>query len=485
MGLLDAMIYGVRDILSAGVTVTRRSKVNFGTGLTAVDNAIEGRTDVSLTATPFSAPTGTGYLTVVAGVLQAAAATIGSGGAAFLATPSSANLATFVTDETGTGLLVFNNAPRLVTPSIWNPAVTFRYIFAGSAIVANRTTTLPLLGADDTFVFANHTQTLTGKTIDGATNALTVRIASDVSGLGSGMATFLTAPSSANLSATMTDKTGTGLCAFGTAPTFKTTINLNNPANTFKYVFTPSAILADRTITIPLLAANDVMVLEAFAQTLTSKTISGAVYVSIGTNPAASGGIRLPNGDGVYVRNAANSADLPIGIIDSSNNLLLGNQTAIQATRLWGAASVGMSTGSDTSYALLDAAGATLTLFNAKLVIGKAIIGDSAQSSPYGINGVAAQAMADANQTAAAAVYCLGTIKTTGAITANRTLTLPAATDALAYTKWINNTCTGAFGIVISAAGAGTTITVANARSALVLIDSRGVTRLTADSVLT
>jgi hypothetical protein len=43
---------------------------------------------------------------------------LGTGVAAFLATPSSANLAAAVTDETGTGSLVFANTPTLVTPDI-------------------------------------------------------------------------------------------------------------------------------------------------------------------------------------------------------------------------------------------------------------------------------------------------------------------------------------------------------------------------------
>lgn len=38
--------------------------------------------------------------------------------ATFFATPSSANLATAMTDETGSGLLVFNNTPTLITPII-------------------------------------------------------------------------------------------------------------------------------------------------------------------------------------------------------------------------------------------------------------------------------------------------------------------------------------------------------------------------------
>ena len=101
--------------------------------------------------------------------------------------------------------------------------------------------------------------------------------------------------------------------------------------------------------------------------------------------------------------------------------------------------------------------------------------------SNYGVHGVGTQAMGDTNRTPAASVYQYGTIKTTGALTANRNLTLPAQTDATAVTKWINNSCTGSFSVVVGDGGAGTTVTVGNGKSALVLFDSRGATRLTAD----
>lgn len=73
--------------------------------------------------------------------------TLGTGVATFLATPSSANLKTAVTDETGSGALVFATSPTLVTPTLgvasatsisfgnealsaydegtWTPAMTF------------------------------------------------------------------------------------------------------------------------------------------------------------------------------------------------------------------------------------------------------------------------------------------------------------------------------------------------------------------------
>jgi hypothetical protein len=46
----------------------------------------------------------------------------GAGVADFLGTPSSANLATAVTDETGTGALVFGTSPALTTPNIGVPS---------------------------------------------------------------------------------------------------------------------------------------------------------------------------------------------------------------------------------------------------------------------------------------------------------------------------------------------------------------------------
>jgi hypothetical protein len=47
---------------------------------------------------------------------------LGTGVATFLGTPSSANLAAAVSDETGTGALVFANSPTLVTPALGTPA---------------------------------------------------------------------------------------------------------------------------------------------------------------------------------------------------------------------------------------------------------------------------------------------------------------------------------------------------------------------------
>ena len=51
------------------------------------------------------------------------------------------------------------------------------------------------------------------------TNCTGLPVATGVSGLGSGVATFLATPSSANLASAVTGETGSGALVFGTAPT--------------------------------------------------------------------------------------------------------------------------------------------------------------------------------------------------------------------------------------------------------------------------
>jgi len=80
----------------------------------------------------------------------------------------------------------------------------------------------------------NTTQTLTNKTLvdpilgtptsGTLTNCTGLPIASGVSNLGTGVATFLTTPSSANLLAALTDETGTGANVFANTPTLVTPV---------------------------------------------------------------------------------------------------------------------------------------------------------------------------------------------------------------------------------------------------------------------
>jgi hypothetical protein len=90
---------------------------------------------------------------------------------------------------------------------------------------------------DDNFATLAGTETLTNKTLTSPTlttpalgtpasgtmtNVTGLPVATGISGLGTGVATFLATPSSANLAAALTDEAGSGTVAFTTSPTFVT-----------------------------------------------------------------------------------------------------------------------------------------------------------------------------------------------------------------------------------------------------------------------
>jgi len=64
-------------------------------------------------------------------------------------------------------------------------------------------------------------------------------------------------------------------------------LDVRNPANTFSYSITGSAITAARAITLPLLTADDTIVVLALAQTLTNKTINATNNTITDTSTAA------------------------------------------------------------------------------------------------------------------------------------------------------------------------------------------------------
>ena len=115
----------------------------------------------------------------------------GTGVATFLGTPSSANLAASITDETGSGSLVFATSPTLVTPALGTP----------SALVGT-----------------NITGTASGLTSGNVTtNANLTGMITSV-----GNAASLGSFTSANLATALTDETGSGAAVFATSPTLVT-----------------------------------------------------------------------------------------------------------------------------------------------------------------------------------------------------------------------------------------------------------------------
>jgi hypothetical protein len=100
----------------------------------------------------------------------------------YTALATSAGLRAILSDETGTGAAVFATSPTLVTPLLGTPT---------SGVLTN-CTGLP--------------------------------VSTGISGLASGIATFLATPSSANLISAITDETGTGALVFANTPTLVTPV---------------------------------------------------------------------------------------------------------------------------------------------------------------------------------------------------------------------------------------------------------------------
>ena len=82
-----------------------------------VDNLFKNRTLVA----PALGTPASGNLSNCTALPLTSVTGLGANVATFLATPSSANLASAVTDETGSGALVFANTPTLVTPILGTP----------------------------------------------------------------------------------------------------------------------------------------------------------------------------------------------------------------------------------------------------------------------------------------------------------------------------------------------------------------------------
>ena len=208
------------------------------------------------------APTLIGHWTIVQANIDGAALT--SGTLAQFAATTSAQLAGVISDETGSGLLVFGTSPTIATPDLTLKTGTSPT--AEGDIEWNST--------DDTILVGDGSGTKTFSADDDI--SITEAQISDLGTLAAMVADSLdvfAATTSAELAGVISDETGTGLLVFSISPVL-TTPQINDTSSDHQYVFAVNELTADRTITLPLLASNDTFVFENHAQTLANKTIS-------------------------------------------------------------------------------------------------------------------------------------------------------------------------------------------------------------------
>lgn len=194
-------------------------------------------------------------------------------------TGTSAQLAAAISDETGSGALVFATSPTLVTPALGTPA-------SGTL-----------------------------------TNCTSLPISTGVSGLGTNVATFLATPTSANFAAAVTGETGSGAVVFGTSPTIATpriTGGINDTNGNELFIFTATAS-----------AVNELTYANAATGGKPTFTASGGdTNITINFVPKGTGTFQV---GGVDVTLPSNTQTLTNKTINLTNNTLTATSAQLAA----------------------------------------------------------------------------------------------------------------------------------------------------------
>lgn len=249
----------VHTFMQAADKTAMRAAVDLPISQAWTSATLSGAYGVTITATGSTSVT-----LPTSGTLASTAAKISD-----FAACSSSELAGKISDETGTGALVFANTPTLVTPvlgvatatsinkvTITAPATSATLTISNGAaltvsgnvtVSSSGSCTLTLGGNNITFATTGATsltlptsgtvatlagsETLSNKTLSGADigtptsgvleNCTDYPVGA-IAGLGTGVATWLATPSSANLAAAVTGETGSGALVFATSPTLVT-----------------------------------------------------------------------------------------------------------------------------------------------------------------------------------------------------------------------------------------------------------------------
>jgi len=287
--------------------------------------------------TPALGTPASGVLTNATGLpISTGVSGLGTGVATFLATPSSANLASALTDESGSNTVAFTTSPTFVTPTLG----------VASATTINKVTfTTPATGstltvADGKTLTASNTLTLTGTDASSVAFGTGGTVAYTANKLSAFAAT-----TSSELLGVISDETGSGSLVFATSPTLVTPAlgtpsalvgtNITGTAT----AFTASNVTTNANLTGHVTSVGNAAVLGSFTSSqlstaLTDETGSGAAV--FGTSPAITTSLTTPS---------------------ASFDLINTTATAVNFAKAATTLSIGASTGTTTVNNALTVAG--------------------------------------------------------------------------------------------------------------------------------
>lgn len=284
-------------------------------------------------------------------------------------TATSAELATAISDETGSGSLVFATSPTLVTPTIGVATATSVNKVAITAPATGSTLTI----ADGKTLTANNTLTLTGTD----SSSIAFGAGGTVTYTSNKLSAF-SSTSSSELASVISDETGTGALVFGTSPTLTTPVI--------------SSIVNTGTLTLP--TSTDTLVGRATTDTLTNKSISLTTNTISGTLAEFNTALSDDNfvsltGTETLTNKTLTSPKIGTSILDTNGNellLLSATASAVNELTLTNAAAgnrpIISATGNDTNIGISIAPKGTGTI-----LVGNSIIPSSDSTMDLGATG--------------------------------------------------------------------------------------------------
>jgi hypothetical protein len=330
---------------------------------TLTNKSISGSTN-TLTAIPLTTAV-TGTLPVANG--GTGITSLGSGIATWWGTPSSANLRGALTDESGTGVAYFQGGD-LGTPSAGVlSSATGLPISTGVSGLGTGVATLLATPSS-----ANLRGALTDESGTGVayfqggdlgtpsagvlSSATGLPISTGVSGLGTGVATWAGTPSSANLAAALTDESGSGAVAFGTvtsAATASTIALRDSSAN-----ISANAFIGGYATTVTAAGTTTLTVASPQRQYFTGSTTQTVTMPVVSTLALGQSWTIVNNSSGVVTVQSSGANTI---LAVAAGNTGIFTNTAITGTTAASWSSTYISSGAGTGTVTTVATGTGLT----------------------------------------------------------------------------------------------------------------------------